>query len=105
MIEEAFGLHDQPETGPEEVDLEAVHALFAERHRQFRPLDYPAEIDLQVGIGEPKEVPVEQKAQRADTRLAAEAAELFAQCFGVDQASLVGIVDGALERDGFEFGS
>jgi hypothetical protein len=104
VVAEAVGLHDQPEVRPKEVDLESVDALFAERHRQLRCFDYPTEIDLQVRIGELKEELVEQKAQRADTRLAVEAGELFAQCFGVNQAALIGVVDRPLERHGFEFG-
>jgi hypothetical protein len=54
--------------GPEEVDLVPVHALFAERHRQLRRFDEPAEVDLQVGVGELEEELVEEKAQRVGSR-------------------------------------
>ena len=43
MVAQAVGLDDQPELGPVEVDLEAVHVLPGQRRRKSRLADDPEE--------------------------------------------------------------
>jgi hypothetical protein len=104
VVAKPIRLDDQSQLWPEKVDFEVIDALFAQRYRQLGRPDDAAEVDLQVRVGELEEELVGKVAQRAHSRLAAEAIEPFAQRLRVDEIALIGVIDRSLEWDGIEFG-
>ena len=61
VIAQAVGLDDQAVVGEEEVDFVAEDPVFGERDREAGGEGERAEEDLEVRVGEPEGVPVEER--------------------------------------------
>jgi hypothetical protein len=96
VVAEAVGLDDEAQIGKEEVDLEAVQDLFAERHgKACFHCDW-AEEDLKIGVREEEGALVEELAQGLHAGLASVVIESGPQRLRVNQVQLVRLVDRAL---------
>ena len=97
VVAPAVGLDHEAKVGPEEVDLEFVDLDFGERRGESGGCGDGAEEEFQFVVGEAEGVLVEDRSERTDAGLARVVVEGLAQGIGIDDVSLVRLVDRALE--------
>ncbi|HEX6781688.1 MAG TPA: hypothetical protein VF125_06605 [Solirubrobacterales bacterium] len=97
MVAEAVGLDHQPEVRPVEVDFELVDDLAGERDRKAGLGGKGEKATFELLLGEAKGAPVEDPAERGDTRLAGSLVERVAKFGRVREVVLVRLVDRPLD--------
>jgi hypothetical protein len=103
-IAQAVGLDHQVVVGEEEVGLVAEDPVFRQGDREVGGEGERAEEDLEVGVGEPEGVAVEEGGELLDARLTPVPIELPTERLRIDQIELVRLVHRTLQAEWPQFG-
>jgi hypothetical protein len=97
VIAKTVSLDDKAQLGPEEVHSKSIDVLLSQRSGQPGAKNQAKKARLELGVGEPEVLSIEERAEGCNTSLTGAITECTTQLLRVDQSNLVRLIDKPFE--------